>query len=212
MSSAQRYPSHVHSSPTVSPNDVITKLCILTQTRRRQQPDGAVRGVAVRKERFGSVLGERQGYDALSGGPYDEDRDPETEERGQGPECDVYVGVVTPGPGYWCAQFGVTQSSQRGEDAREGPDDDGRPYGFRALVDAGRRHEDSAPDYGPWKTSGLLHFPRTCTENDIEIMCNAQLHWRYQNVLNWTELKRKKKRELWWGNGKIAEPRAVSSN
>lgn len=120
---------------------------LLTQAAGGQEPHRVFRRRALRKKGLRRVLGEGEGHDRLGSWPDDQDGHPEPEEGGQRPERHPYVRVIAPRPRDRRPQLRVAQRAQRGEDAREGPDEEGDADAVDAQVDAGRRHEDAAADY-----------------------------------------------------------------
>lgn len=93
-----------------------------TQTNARQQTDRLIGRRAIRKERLRRVLRKRERHNCLRRRPYDEQSDPQPQEGAQRPKRHQNVRVIAAGPGDACAQFGVAQSAQRGQNAACRPD------------------------------------------------------------------------------------------
>ena len=89
----------------------------------RQHPQRRLRRVAFRKERLADVEREGERLDGAGARPHDDALDPEPDERRQGPEGDVDVGVVGAGLLDHAAQLGVAVGAEHGENPAHAPDD-----------------------------------------------------------------------------------------
>lgn len=99
---------------------------------------------------------ESKGNDGLGGGSDDEYRHPESEEGCHGAKSHPDVRIVAPRSCDRRPQLCIAQRPQRGEDPREGPDEERDADAVDAQIDAGRWHEDSTSNDGAYNKGDAI--------------------------------------------------------